>query len=63
MDFAGPVDHKGKIKENAKIDKYLDLAGEVNILWNMRVTIRSFVHGALGTTHKGLKIGERQQHC
>ena len=32
MDFAVPVDHKVKIKENEKIDKYLDLARRPNIV-------------------------------
>ena len=29
MDFTIPVDHIGKMKESEKIDKYLDLAGEL----------------------------------
>ena len=29
MNFDVPVDHKGKIKENEKIVKYLDLAREL----------------------------------
>ena len=29
MDFAVPADHRVKIKENKKINKYLDLAREL----------------------------------
>ena len=40
MDFAFLVDHKVKIKEIDKIDKYLDLAREQKLkLLNMRVSV------------------------
>ena len=32
VNFAIPADHKGKIKESEKIDKYLDLAEELKVL-------------------------------
>ena len=35
MDAAFPVVQKAKIKESKKIDKYLDLARELKMLWNM----------------------------
>ena len=50
LDFAFPVDHREKLKECEKRDKYLDLARELKKLWNMKVTI---VIGALGTVTKG----------
>ena len=35
VDFAVPMDHRVKIKEFEKIDKYLDLARELKKQWNM----------------------------
>ena len=37
MDFAILADNRVKIKENERRDKYLDLAGELKKLWNMKV--------------------------
>ena len=51
VDFAVPADHRMKLKESEKKDKYLDLARE---LWNMMVTITPIVIGAFGTVTKGL---------
>ena len=39
VDFVVPVDHRIKLKECEKKDKYLDLARELKKLWNMKVTI------------------------
>ena len=41
-----------KIEENVKKDKYLDLARELKMLWNVKVTRISVVIGALGTAPK-----------
>ena len=49
MDFAVPADHRVKLKENEKMDKYLDLARELKKLWNMIVKVIPIVVGALGT--------------
>ena len=57
VDFAVPVDHRIKLKESEKKDKYFDLAREMNMLWNMKVTIVPIVIGALGTITKGLLKG------
>ena len=54
MDFAVPADHRIKLKECEKKDKYLDLARELKKLWNMKVTIVPIVIGAFGTIAKGL---------
>ena len=54
MDFA---DHRIKLKEWEKRDKYLDLARELKKLWNMKVTIIPVVIGAFGTVTKGLLKG------
>ena len=48
VDFAVPADQKINLKESEKKDKYLDLAGELKKLWNMKVTIVTIVIGALG---------------
>ena len=57
MDFAVPADHRIKLKDCEKKDKYLDLARELKKLWNMQVTIIPIVIGALGTVTKGLLKG------
>ena len=54
VDFAVPADHRIKLKESEKRDKYLDLARELKNLWNMKVTIIPIVIGAFGTVTKGL---------
>ena len=45
-DFAVSADHKIKLKENEKKDKYLELARELIKLWNIKVTIVPVVIGA-----------------
>ena len=55
VDFAVPADHRVKLNEIEKKDKYLDLARELKKLWNMRVKVLPIVIGALGTVPKGLE--------
>ena len=68
VDFAVPADHKIKLKECEKRNKYLDLARELKKIWNMKVTIVPIVSGAFGTITKGLLKGledlepSKQQH-
>ena len=57
VDFAVPPDHRIKLKECEKKDKYLDLARELKKLWNMKVTIIPIVIGAFRTVAKGLLKG------
>ena len=52
MDFAVPADHRVKMKENEKIDKYLDLAREAVEYEGEVIPI---VVGALGTVPKSLQ--------
>ena len=54
MDFAVLDDHRIKLKEREKKNKYLDLAREPKKLWNMKVTIIPIMIGAFGTVTKGL---------
>ena len=54
MDFVVPADHRVKLKESEKKDKYLDLARELKKLWNMNVTVVPFVIAALCAVIKGL---------
>ena len=54
MDLAVPIDHRVKLKESEKNDKYLDLDRELKKPWNMKVTVIPIVIGALGTVAKGL---------
>ena len=56
-DFAVPVDHRIKLKECEKRDKYLDLARELKKLRNIKVTIISIVIGDFGTVTKRLLKG------
>ena len=57
VDFAEPADHRTKLKECKKKDKYLDLARELKKIWNVKVTIISIVIGAFDTVTKGLSKG------
>ena len=57
VDFAVPADHRIKLKECEKKDKYLDLARKLKKLRNMQVTIIPSVIGAFGTVTKGLLKG------
>ena len=57
VDFVVTADHRIKLKECEKRDKYHDLARELKNLWNMKVTIIPFVIGVFGTVTKGLLKG------
>ena len=57
MAFAVPANHRVKLKENKKKDKYLDLARELKKLWNKKVTVISIVIQALGRVTKVLAQG------
>ena len=57
VDIAVPADHRVKLNQCEKNDKYLDLAREFKKLWNMKVTIIPIVIGAFGTVTKGLLKG------
>ena len=54
IDFAMPYDSRVNAKEVEKIEKYQDLAREVQKLWNMRTKVIPIIIGALGTTPKKL---------
>ena len=57
VDFAVPADHRIKLKECEKKDKYLDLVRELKRLWNILETIISIVIGAFDTVTKGQQKG------
>ena len=57
MDFAVLADHRGKLQESKKRDKYLDLARELKILWKMKMSVISIIIGPLGTVTKELVQG------
>ena len=57
VDFTVPADHRIKLKQCEKKDKYLNLARELKKLWNMKVTIVPIVIGAFGTVTIGLLKG------
>ena len=46
------ADHRVKMRESEKVNRYLDLARELKKLWNMRVTVIPIVIGALGMVPK-----------
>ena len=56
VDFAVPGDHRVKMKENEKKDKYLDLARELEKQWNIKVTVIPIVIGAVGS-HQRINKG------
>ena len=58
VDFSVPADHRIKLKECEKKDKYLDLARELKKLWKLRVTIVPIVISAFATVTKGLLKGQ-----
>ena len=49
VDFAILSNHRKKVKESVKKNKYLDIARRLSKLWNMNMT----VIGALETMFKG----------
>ena len=55
MYFAVPADHRGKLKESEKRDKYLDLVRSLKKLWNIKVTVIPVVIGTLSTVTNGNK--------
>ena len=55
--FAVSADHRIKLKESEKKEKYLDFTRELKKLWYMKVTVIPIVIGALGTVTKGLVKG------
>ena len=57
VDFAVLADHRIKLKECEKKDKYLDLAREFKKMRNMQVTIIPIIIGAFGTVTEGLRKG------
>ena len=59
VDFVVPAEHRVKLKESEKVNKYLDLARELKKLWKMKLTVITFVIvliviGALGRVTKDL---------
>ena len=57
VEFAIPADHRLKLKEGEKKDKYFDLALELKKPWIMKVALIPVVIGALGTVTNGLIKG------
>ena len=57
IDFAVPGDSRIEDKEKEKIEKYQDLAREVQKLWNVKVKIIPLVIGSLGAIPK--QFGKR----
>ena len=57
MDITVPANHRIKLKECEKRDKYLNFVRELKKLWNMKVIIIPIVIGAIGTVTKGLWKG------
>ena len=57
MDFAVPADHRIKLKEGERRDKYLDVARELKKLWNMKMTMIPIVIGTFRMILQGLVKG------
>ena len=54
VDFAVPDDHRVKLKESKKRDKYHDFAKELNKIWNMKMTEVPTVKCAFSTVTEEL---------
>ena len=52
VDFSVLADHRIKLKESKKKDKYLDLARELKKLWNVMVRLILIVIGAFWYSHQ-----------
>ena len=59
VEFSVPADHRIKLKECEKKDKYLKLARDLKKTVNMQVTNIPIVIGTFGTVTKGLLKGLR----
>lgn len=55
IDFAVPMDHRVRVKEDIKVDTYLDLAAEVRRQYHVKTEIVPVVIGALGTVPNRLE--------
>ena len=59
VDFAVLADHRMKLKESEKNDKYLNLARELKKLWNMKVmiipTVNWYSHQRIGIETGGFE--------
>ena len=55
VDFAIPGDHRVEMKEKEKREKYQDLARELQVLWNRKLSVILIVFGDLGTVPKSLR--------
>ena len=55
IDFGSPYDTRVDDKEVEKIEKHLNLAGELKKVWNMKVTLVPLVVGTLGSPAKALQ--------
>ena len=65
MDFAVSADHgvKIEIKESEKIDKSLDLTGELKRLWNIGMTVIQLYFGSLkGLEKRLLEVMKNRDH-
>ena len=62
VDFAVPADHRIKLKESEKKDKYLNLARELKKLWKMKVAIIPIGIGVFYIVTKGILKGLENGH-
>ena len=61
LDFPDLTDHRVKIKENEKRNKYINLAREVKKLWNLKVMVIPIINGALRTVSKDWKSWKSEE--
>ena len=57
VNVALPADHRVKLKENEKMDKYLHLSRKLKKLWKTKVTIIPIAIGARGRVTKMINKG------
>ena len=57
MNFVISMNHRMKIKEIAKINKYLEFARELKMQWNIKVTVITII---VGIFEMGSKVPEKR---
>ena len=57
MDFAAPADHRIKLKESKKKDKYLDFVRDLKELWNIKSYVYTNCNWSSWYSHRRINNG------
>ena len=58
VEFAVSADHRQRLKEKEKLEKYLDLTRKLKYLWNLKVTFKTVKFWAFGILKKKKRMGK-----